>query len=167
MAAEFSYWELLKTYWDSINLYDGPDIFLDEFKRIPAHIQHLAAAHWTQSEVINGGFSQYFYNSTGVLAPEAILAFHAIGMPETAIAVETAMETLGAPYPRDRAARHDRLLALPDTRMTENDYGTFYCAGDVFSDLDERFYQLLDQEAGGFDVAANLYASKLINEESK
>ncbi|WP_369973953.1 DUF4375 domain-containing protein [Polaromonas sp. SP1] len=32
--------------------------------------RHLFAVHWCQSEICNGGFMQFFANSTGVLAPE-------------------------------------------------------------------------------------------------
>ncbi|WP_164468170.1 DMP19 family protein [Caulobacter vibrioides] len=47
-------------------------MFLAGFSAVPTPSKHLLATHWLQSEVHNGGFSQFFSNSTGVLAPEAV-----------------------------------------------------------------------------------------------
>jgi hypothetical protein len=73
-----AYWALVEPYWDGVDIYEGPGRFLDDFKAVPARSAHLLAAHWCQSEVINGGFDQFFYNSTGVLAPDSRLLACAI-----------------------------------------------------------------------------------------
>jgi hypothetical protein len=67
-----SYWDLVEPVWDEINIYDGPDVFLETFQKVPLKIGYLYAVHFCQSEVCNGGFGQFFFNSTGVLAPEAV-----------------------------------------------------------------------------------------------
>ena len=69
-----SYWRLLEPIWDSVSIYDGPKTFLRQYRRLPRAVGHLFAAHWCQSEICNGGFHQFFGNSTGVLAPEAMEA---------------------------------------------------------------------------------------------
>lgn len=101
------YWKLVEPIWDTVSIYDGGEAFLEQFAVAPQPSQVLFAAHWTQSEVLNGGFGQYFSNSTGVLAPEAVWAFRVLGMPRTAAAVEQAMAFFGSPYPRERGPRED------------------------------------------------------------
>jgi hypothetical protein len=76
-----SYWEVLGPVGGSVSIYDGPELFLREFAALSAKEATLLAAHWYQSEICNGGFNQFFGNSAGVLAPEAVAAFISIGMP--------------------------------------------------------------------------------------
>jgi hypothetical protein len=104
------------------------------------------AAHFCQSEVCNGGFWQFFSNSTGVLSPEAVLGFRAIGQDGVATVVQAAIDEFGLPYPRDRTLR-----TLRFARSTPNDF-------DV---LDRRFYALIGVEGGGFQTAADNYATQL------
>ena len=65
------YWSLVEPHWERISIYDGGATFLRQFLTTPVRSRHLFAAHWCMSEVYNGGFHQFFHNSTGVLAPEA------------------------------------------------------------------------------------------------
>jgi len=69
------YWRLIKPFSRELSIYDGPEVFLYQFRQLPPEVGHLLAAHRCQSEVRNGGFHQFFSNSTGVLAPEALAAF--------------------------------------------------------------------------------------------
>jgi hypothetical protein len=139
------YWRHVEPIWNAISIYDGPDTFLRQFSRVPEHAGHLFAVHWCISEVCNGGLHQFFSNSTGVLAPEAVAGFRAVGMPETAAIVEQAMARLPSPYPRDREDREDALDALdPEDMDEEDDWES------PFDDLDSRFYELYSTENGGW-----------------
>ena len=100
----------------------------------------MFAAHFCQSEVCNGGFDQFFWNSTGVLAPEAVEGFRQIGQSQVAALVESAMELLGSPYPRDRDERQERLSHVPKPSLDS---------------LDQKFFSLIESEAGGFEKAAD------------
>ena len=82
---------------------------------------------------------------TGVLAPEAVQGFHAIGQHKVAETVQAAMDVLGSPYPRDHGLR-ETILSRFSPRS--------------FDALNEQFYALLDSEAGGFDAAADDYAAR-------
>jgi hypothetical protein len=53
------YWDLVDPYWEKVSIYDGGDVFLLEYKKLPTASKHLFAAHWLQSEVNNGGFGQF------------------------------------------------------------------------------------------------------------
>lgn len=116
------------------------------YSKAPPPAGLLYASHFCQSEVCNGGFSQFFSNSTGVLAPEAVQGFRAIGQESVAKVVESAMLPLGSPYIRDREERQAVLETLPPK---------------AFDDLDERFFALIETEAGGFQSAADRYAARM------
>ena len=128
-----------------INIYDGPEIFLQTFDEVRREIGLMFATGFCQDEVCNGGFRQFFWNSTGVLAPEAVEGFIAIGQPEIADLVAQAMARLGLPYQRDRWAREGALRLLPE---------------DAFDDLEEKFYALIHTEGGGFSPASERYARR-------
>ena len=144
------YWDLVAPIWDTVSIYDGGDTFLKQYNASPEASRILFSAHWTQSEVRNGGFDQYFSNSTGVLAPEAVSAFRALGMPMSATAIEHAMAFFDSPYPRERSEREDALEAAFEA-SDDDEY-------DPFGDLNDSFFELLDTENGGFEEAADKYA---------
>ena len=149
MPAGDAYWKRVDSVWDSIPLYDGPKPFLHKLFAAPPVERTLFAAHWCQSEVCNGGFDQFFNNSAGVLAPEAVEAFRSLGMPRTAEAIDEAVAMLGSEYPRDRAVRQAILAARSGDELAE------------FNRLERDFYQRVDTERGGFVSAADAYANLL------
>jgi hypothetical protein len=142
------YWKLIEPIWDQINIYDGSDIFLNTYAAANQPAGSIYAAHFAQSEICNGGFHQLFSNSTGVLSPEAVQGFRLIGMNKTADLLATAMDTLGTPFPRDRAARQKNLKDVPKEKLKQ---------------LDRVFFKEIDQENGGFEAAANAFVSRLDN----
>jgi hypothetical protein len=144
-----AYWSLVEPLWDSISIYDGPEVFQRQFAGARPEAGLLLAAHWCQSEVSNGGFEQFFSNPTGVLAPEALDAFRAIGLHEWAAILEEAMRFFGEPYPRDQRSR-ERKLARPRGVPREQLR--------TFSAHDDRFYDWSRREPGGFERLADAYA---------
>ena len=109
------YWSVVGPVSSFIEVYDGPEAFLQSFQRVRKELGCLYAAQFCQDEVFNGGFHQFFCNSTGVLAPEAVEGFDAIGQPQIANLVRTAMALLGSPYQRERQSRQALLNSLSDT----------------------------------------------------
>lgn len=138
-----SYWRLVEPIWNKINI-DGVEVFLETYARVPRQAALLYSAHFCQSEVCNGGFHQFFHNSTGVLAPEAVHGFRAIGQWKVAEVVQASMDLLGSPYPRDR-----RMRALVLAGFTTRKFQAF----------DRQFYSLIGTESGGFEQAADQYAA--------
>jgi Domain of unknown function (DUF4375) len=132
-----------------ISIYDGEETFSEQFLKANLKHRHLFASHWCQSEVRNGGFLQFFWNSTGILAPEAVIAFKAIKMPNAATLIEGAMKFFGLIYPRDRSKRVEML----DAYRTQNPSNH-----SPFDAIDSEFLKLLDEESGGFEIVADKYA---------
>jgi hypothetical protein len=150
MADAVDYWTLVEPVWLPLNLTwdEGPEKFVRRYRRVRSEIGHLYAAHWCQSEVCNGGFHQFFSNTTGILAPEALEGFRAIGMVEWAEVLAEAMKHFGTPYPRDRFDREEFLPLLQ--RRPREEWDPFY-------KLDERFYESTDD----WEDAADAYASRV------
>lgn len=141
------YWSFVKPLWDNISIYDGRDKFLRLFSAAPTTAAHLFAGRWCQSEVRNGGLDQFFWNSTGVLAPKALSAHRAMELTNWADVPAQAMEFFGRPYPRDRTARQAK-LTIGDSRAR----------GVRFQALDERFHEWLHAEPNRWDRAADRFA---------
>jgi hypothetical protein len=144
-GADGRYGTLMYQVWDELIVFDDPETFKRNFTAAPVAPRTLFAAHWCQSEVRNGGFHQFFWNSTGGLAPEAETAFRELGMPLTSDVVRRALGLFGEPFPRDRDARWQQLEELDRSSLER---------------LDEEFYALWDSENGGFISAAESYAAK-------
>jgi len=138
------YWTLVEPVWDEIEIYQGPEEFARTFARAPRPAGLLFAAHFCQSEVCNGGFDQFFSNSTGVLAPEAIEGFKAIGQNVVAEIIHEACSLFGEPFPRERSLRQSKLESI-DSELLDS--------------LDQKFYGIIHSENGGFETAADSYAA--------
>lgn len=141
------YWPLIESDFNRVSIYDGPDRFLADIKNTPEWRAHLLAAHWCDSEVCNGGFDQFFFNPTGVLAPEALQGYRAVGRDDLADLLQQAMARLRRPeYPRDRTARQRALKG-----------GLFRKQPD-FENLDTRYYAL--NRDPDFYESLNTYAAR-------
>lgn len=80
-----------------------------------------------ETEVNNGGFSQFFFNSAGAFANEAADAFLAIGAGKTAAICKKAVSIFGGTVPPDRDAREDL--------MDDNDE-----AGRILEECDDAYF---------------------------
>lgn len=145
-----SYWAVVEPHWDRVSIYDGGDQFLRDYEQTPEDARNLLCAHWCQSEVRNGGLNQFFHNSTGVLAPEAALGYEAIGLPLLGSVVRRAMVFFSSPYPREREERQELLDSYEHAHPL---------AWDPFEKLDDEFFDLLKNEGGGWEIAADEYAT--------
>jgi hypothetical protein len=86
-----------------------------------------------EREVNNGGFSQYFINTSGDNAHETVLSLKAIGADKTANILQKAIDQFPSKtVPKDRDKR---------TKMVEEIEET---AEAVWSDLDQKFYEYED-----------------------
>ena len=95
-----------------------------------------------EMEVNNGGFSQFFYNSSGNFSNELVRAFTAIGANATAAICQKAVAAFGRDIPVDRDEREDMLDELEseeiDEILEECD-GAFYDYEDDLNELNYNF----------------------------
>jgi len=145
-----AYWKLIDPIWHKVSFYKTWGILQRDFTKISLKQKNLYAVHWADSEICNGGFDQLFENSTGMLGPEAVEGYRAIGMQQCAELVNQACLMLGVPYPRERAERQKRLAIL----IASHPEGR-----DIFDELEKQYYRLKYEESGGLETAADRYAT--------
>ena len=86
-----------------------------------------------EMEVNNGGFSQFFYNSSGNFSNELVGAFTAIGANATAAICQEAISAFGRDIPVDRDEREEMLDELESDEFDE-----------ILEECDNAFYDYED-----------------------
>ena len=86
-----------------------------------------------EMEVNNGGFSQFFYNSSGNFSNELVGAFTAIGANATAAICQKAISAFGRDIPVDRDEREEMLDELESDEFNE-----------ILEECDKAFYDYED-----------------------
>jgi hypothetical protein len=129
-----------------IKLAEGPNV---RFWRIGydqlAFAERVFGLIWElESEVNNGGFHQYFCNSTGRLAPDVAAALHAVGAARTAALVQQALAAAGdVPWSDDDARKAAITGLAPAVREKLNELDQAFYAGS--DDLTELLYRYVDK----------------------
>ena len=142
-------------YYEQLNFYDGRDAWLESIASVPREAVLLFSVHWLHLEVHNGGFWQYFFNSTGTSYPEAIEGFRAIGLPGVASIIERAASKLSDPYPFNTDRRRE-IVGDPRNRMDFNDLDMeFYDAADT-----NQFFRKLPKFVPYAEAYADAYENK-------
>ena len=100
--------------WPCIDHYDAPAPVAARLAELPAPHRLVVVSHIFEAEMLNGSVHQFFFNSSGVLAPEVAAAFRDMGLPDHADAVRQGIDLFPAPYPRDLETRRDFMLAQGD-----------------------------------------------------
>jgi hypothetical protein len=97
--------------------------FLDDsFETLAERDRILVAIWWLEGDVNNGGFGQYFRNSSGDQAWFAPQALRRIGAEKMTAIVEEANAEFGpGGPPRDRDERQERLLAMTGAQRARLD----------------------------------------------
>ncbi|SDD94350.1 DMP19 family protein [Niabella drilacis] len=86
-----------------------------------------------EREINNGGFNQYFYNSSGDFAHETLASLQTIGGNKTADILKQAIDQFpNSIVPRDRAERQEILEQIEEK------------ANEVWEQLDQAFYKYED-----------------------
>ena len=104
--------------------YDGNMDALSDPERI------FLIALTCEIEVNNGGFAQYFYNSSGNFAGELENAFREVGAVKLAEICRTALDAFGAELPSDVEERRGLLAKLKSDKIDN-----------VLDECDTAFYQ--------------------------
>ena len=123
-------WKTLEKRWDALG-----------FAELQQNEQETIALFWLEAEVMNGGFDQYFWNSSGDLLPQACSGLQRLGMPITLGLVDQAITAFCVgPYPVDRTQRHGELERAEAT-SPERYVAAIEAATRGLQDLPERFLE--------------------------
>lgn len=172
MVQDSGYSSKIAHIFDVVEIYGDVPTFIDSIKDVPRSLLILYAAHFCLSEVHNGGFLQLFWNATGVLVPQAVDGFEAMGMPRLAETFTAAASYLGSPYPQSRGDRWDALIEASG-RTEDEVTGIFDRAEDLylafaeatatlpFEALDQEAWELAKSEDGGFQERADAFAATI------
>ena len=68
------------------------------------------------AESYNGSTHQYFFNSSGTMAPQLADLLDRIGLPDHAAGIREGMALFPAPYPRDTDARRDVMAGFSEAK---------------------------------------------------
>lgn len=86
-----------------------------------------------EREINNGGFNQFFYNSSGDFAHDTIISLKTIGAKKTADILQRAIDQFpNSTVPKDRGKRQEVLEQIEDA------------ANEVWEQLDQTFYKYED-----------------------
>ena len=86
-----------------------------------------------EREINNGGFNQYFYNSSGDFAHDTIISLQTIGANKTAYILQQAINQFpNSSVPKDRIQRQDVLEEIESI------------ANEVWNQLEQTFYKYED-----------------------
>ena len=141
------YWDVVEAIWDEVSIYGSPEEFLSQFEKLSEKQKVLFSTHWTQSEIMNGGLSQFFSNPTGILAPEAVWGFEKLGMYKCAEVLSEAMKFFGREYPRLRAQRENAFELFYEENGDE--------AIPLLKEEDEMATEIEDDNGGYWGTADN------------
>lgn len=117
----------MKEHLDEKTQYGDDMSVLSEAERVFYITQTL------EMEVNNGGFYQFFYNSSGDFSNELVSAFTAIGANATATICQKAIAAFGRDIPVDREEREEMLDELESDEISE-----------IIEECDAAFYDYED-----------------------
>lgn len=83
-----------------------------------------------EAEINNGGFDQFFFNSSGNFAYETVDAFQAIGAVKTAEICRKAINSFGKKIPKDRDKRMNFFDKYADDHVSN-----------ILDECDDAFYE--------------------------
>lgn len=120
---------IIKPVWLSVDIYSSKEEYERGLESFSFHQRSIFAIMWFISEVFNGGFYQFYTNSTGIVWEDAMDGFELIGIPEAQKIIKESSERFNPQPSFDRIKREDYLVAT-----------------DIeFEDLDNRIYSLDEQ----------------------
>ena len=124
-------WDVIEALWDVVPLSKKG---LEILQQVTRGQRALLALDWCQKEIRNGGFEQFFLNSTGVFANEALKGFRLIGADVYAKLLEKAMSIFsGSETPISRSKR-SRIIGSISKEKRDR----------FFDPLETRFYELVN-----------------------
>ena len=115
-VAKPGYTDIYAPYYAQLNPYGSEEEWAISQENVPPSAVNLYAVHQAYLGITSHGFAHFFNSATGILAPEAAKGFAEIGMDDVAALIQSAMDRLGTPFPRNREARQP-IVNLDDSTL--------------------------------------------------
>ncbi len=117
------------------NFEKGEQYTLEKISKLTKGQQAVFSTWWLEAEVNNGGFNQFYFNSSGQYAEMAEIGF----------------KTIGAEKFSELTSRANKIFKENKKRLEEFDDGTMESFSESYknnplNDLDTEFYKLYDSE---------------------
>ena len=107
----------------------GPERMVETMRDWPRPYRLIYLIDTFNDEMLNGSVHQFFFNSSGSLAPEVVAALREAGLAKHADAVQRGIDLFRAPYPTDTERRRDLYFRHEET--TPFDEALTALTGDV------------------------------------
>jgi Domain of unknown function (DUF4375) len=143
---EHVWWDVIERVYDELKTPYEPDPRLE---RVTPGQRALYALHWMRSEVDNGGFHQYLYNSTGMLANDAERGADLMGATEFGDLLRELLALF--PDGRLREEQEDRISFLEG--LSEEGLAKL-------EQLDDRFYDLMGDDPSRLAIHCAAYVQE-------
>jgi hypothetical protein len=117
--------KVIEPLWP-VSIYDSKEKYEKDLEPFSFHQRAVFALMWYMAEVNNGGHSQFYSNSTGIVWEDAMDGFELIGLVEGKAIIEESAKRFGTRPSFDREERQNSLDKLAED----------------FDDLDSRFFKL-------------------------
>jgi hypothetical protein len=118
--------KIIEPVWRTVDIYGSKEKYDSGMNRFSDPQRAVFAVMWYRGEVGNGGHSQFYTNSTGILWEDAMKGFELIGIVDGKKIIEESVKRYGE---RPSFAREKRLEILESRNID-------------FEDLDSRLYTL-------------------------
>lgn len=118
--------EIIEPLWWSVSIYDSEEKYYSDLEKFTVEQKYIFAIVWYSSEVNNGGHTQFYDNSTGIVAQDALEGYKRIGLIDNYKILKESIARMGGKVFKDREKRQKQLEKHnPD-----------------FEDLDRKFYKI-------------------------
>jgi hypothetical protein len=118
--------KVIDPLWWTVSIYDSKEKYEKDLAPFSSSQRAVFALMWYMTEVNNGGHSQFYSNSTGIVWEDAMNGFELIGLMEGKEIIEESARRFKTRPSFDRTERENALDKLDED----------------FDDLDSRFYKL-------------------------
>ena len=115
---------IIEPVWFSVSIEDEGQ-YNDDLSKFSIPQRYAFAIEWYITEVNNGGHTQFYDNSTGLVWEDAMKGFQAIGAQKNHEIIKESADRLGGNPSKNREKRYDQM----------NEYNP------EFDDLDQKYYE--------------------------
>ncbi|MDH6366988.1 hypothetical protein M2093_001136 [Breznakia sp. PH1-1] len=119
---------IIEPLWWSVVIYEGEEKYNKDLQPFSLPQRYILAIEWYISEVNNGGHSQFFFNSTGIVWKDALEGLKVIQHKEAYEVLEEATNLFQTSPSMNRT---ERIKQMDDLNLD-------------FDELDTRFYKISD-----------------------